>query len=796
MTVPASALSAVAHPLSGVRVVESGDATIDYCGLLLAGLGAEVIKVEPPDGCESRSIGPFYPGGDGESLYHWAYNRGKASVVIDPSVESDRGRLENLAASADVWIDAGEPSAAPFSGVDVERLRGRAPRLIAARLTPFGPDGPWAGFQGGDLIQLALGGVIMNNGYDPALDGRYDTPPSWPHAFQSLHISGEQLAMAIIAALYWREQSGEGQVLDCAIHEAVSKSTEVDLMSWVMLRAPFHRLTGRHSAPEPSAPTMAATKDGRWMNAMTLSEVDRKKLRAHIASLGLAEDHEEAAAPPNTARNVPGTGKALSEESQRDIELIARLTRRTLFDDLPWMEGQAAGLVWAPVRRPHENADDPHWRARGTFAQVHHRAADVDATYPVSKWLSSTSSWKTGEAAPDLGDDHGLANRWLAGAAASSGHRRSEVEMVSTRAGETATGRKWALDGVRIFDFSWFLASAGGTRFLAAMGADCIKVEWAANPDTRLGAGAPIGGREARRTATGPLQQNLDPDMGGNFNHKNAGKRGISLNVRHPEGMRIAQELIKLSDVVAEGFSPGVMERWGLGYDVLKSLRPGIIYAQQSGMGGAGTYGRTRAVGPIAAALSGLTDMSGQPNPAPPAGWGYSYLDWMGAYSFASAILAALYEREMTGHGQWIDASQTEVGIFAAALPIVDWSVNGTSWERPGNRSPYRPASPEGIYRCAGEDRWVAISCGDEQSWRHLLEAIGQQGLADDERFATIEQRLAHRDELDQIVGGWTIDRDRYAVMAQLQRRGVPSGVCQTAEDRCDQDPQLPISAG
>jgi crotonobetainyl-CoA:carnitine CoA-transferase CaiB-like acyl-CoA transferase len=697
-----------------------------------------------------------------------------------------------------VWIDAGEQSAPQFCGVDVERLRGHAPRLIAARLSPFGPDGPWAGFKGGDLIQLALGGVIMNNGYDPGLDGRYDTPPSWPHAFHSAHISGEQLAMAIIAGLYWREQSGQGQVLDCAMHEAVSKSTEVDLMSWVMLRTPFHRLTGRHSAPEPSAPTMAATKDGRWMNAMTLSEVDRKKLRAHIASLGLAEDHAGEAAAPNTARNVPGTGKGLSEESQRDIELIGRLTRRTLFDDVPWMEGQAAGLVWSPVRKPHENADDPHWRARGTFAEVHHAAAGVDATYPVSKWRSSTSCWRTGEAAPDLGDDHGFPELWLAGAGASREHsqgrehHQSKLEAVRPRERqETASGRRWSLDGVRIFDFSWVLASAGGTRFLAAMGADCIKVEWAANPDTRLGAGAPIGGRAARLSATGSLPENLDPDMGGNFNHKNAGKRGISLNVRHPEGLRIAKELIKLSDVVAEGFSPGVMDRWGLGYDVLESLRPGIIYAQQSGMGAAGTYGRTRAVGPIAAALSGVTDMSGQPNPAPPAGWGYSYLDWMGAYSFASAILAALYEREITGRGQWIDASQCEVGIFASALPIVDWSVNGTTWERTGNHSPYRPASPEGIYRCSGEDRWVAISCGNEESWLLLLDAIGQEGLADDERFATLKQRLAHRDELDRLVGDWTADRDRYEVMEELQRRGVPSGVCQTAEDRCDRDPQL-----
>ena len=202
----------------------------------------------------------------------------------------------------------------------------------------------------------------------------------------------------------------------------------------------------------------------------------------------------------------------------------------------------------------------------------------------------------------------------------------------------SALGKPLPLAGVRVFDFSWFLASAGGTRFLAAMGAEVIKVEWTATPTPAPAAMAPVGGRAAREAATGPLPGVTDPDMGGQFNNKNAGKRGMSLNVRHPEGLEIARRLIAISDVVAEGFSPGVMDRWGLGYEALRELKPDIIYAQQSGMGSSGRYGRFRAIGPIAASLAGITDMSGLPEPALPAGWGYSYLDWIGAYSFALAI--------------------------------------------------------------------------------------------------------------------------------------------------------------
>ena len=154
-----------------------------------------------------------------------------------------------------------------------------------------------------------------------------------------------------------------------------------------------------------------------------------------------------------------------------------------------------------------------------------------------------------------------------------------------------------------------------------------------------------------------------------------------------------------------------MLQRLGLGYDVLKSIRPDIIYIQQSGMGAHGTYGRMRTVGPVAPAFGGQAEMSGLPEPAMPVGWGYSYLDWMGAYGYALALLGAIYHRERTGEGQWIDASQCEIGIFLTGATILDWSANERVWRRYGNRSPYKPAAPHGAYRCAGEDRWIAIAC-------------------------------------------------------------------------------------
>ncbi|MGE0719902.1 MAG: CoA transferase, partial [Alphaproteobacteria bacterium] len=462
-----------------------------------------------------------------------------------------------------------------------------------------------------------------------------------------------------------------------------------------------------------------------------------------------------------------------------------RFIRAFRYEEMPWQEAQAAGLLWAPLRKPHENALDEHWLARGTFTDIHHPELGRSFRYVTSKWLSTATDWQVGRRAP-------LAGEHTAEVLAET---RPPVSVPATARNTPAKlsprSKPFALQGVRIFDFSWFLASAGGTRILAALGAESIKVEWKENPDTRLAAMAPIGGREAREKATAPLPGVKDSDMGGQFNNKNAGKRGLSLNIRHPRGLQIAKDLIRVSDVVAEGFSPGVLDRLGLGWDVLRSIRPDIIYVQQSGMGSKGRYGRMRTVGPVAASFAGTSDMSGMPEPAMPVGWGYSYLDWMGAYSFALAILGALHHRARTGEGQWVDASQTETGIFLAGSTILDWSANGRVWSRYGNRSPYKPAAPHGAYRCAGDDRWVTVACFDETEWRALAIAAGHREWLGDPRFATLEARLANQDALDKVVEAWTVEQNDYDCMLRLQAAGVAAGVCQKAGDRYDSDPQL-----
>ncbi len=780
-----------AGSLAGIRVIELADEQAEYCGLTLAGLGAEVIKIEPPGGNPTRRIGPFYQdkADTNGSLFFWQYNRGKRSIVLDLQQEKDRERLRALIASADILLESTPKGELDGYGLSADALKQTYPTLIHARVTPFGDSGPWSDFKASDMVHLALGGVMMNCGYDPAPDGKYDLPPIAPQMWHAYHIAGEQLGMAILAALLYRFRTGQGQQVSCAIHEAVAKSTEVDLMTWVMRRALVQRQTCRHAREGISpAPTIAHTKDGRWVMAgLGNRPDDGEKLIALLDKYGMAAGYvAETTAKPKSGRFVPGTGPV---KASRDdgMEAVQRFVRSFTYENIPWREAQEVGLLVAPLRKPHENAIDPHWLKRKSVTDVEHPELGKSFRYATSKWISTANDWTVGRRAPLLNEDAAtIAPQIKRAHPVISANARVDAAEPSSR-----RGKPFPLHGIRILDFTWFLASAGGTRFLSAFGAESIKVELKSHPDTRLAAMAPVGGREARDKATAPLPGVTDVNMGGQFNNKNPGKRGISLNVRHPKGLEIAKRLVAMSDIVAEGFSPGVLDNWGLGYDVLRQIKPDIIYVQQSGMGAQGTYGRFRTVGPIANAFAGLSEMSGLPEPAMPAGWGYSYLDWMGAYSFALAMLSALFHRNRTGEGQWIDASQTEVGLFINGPAILDWSANGRIWTRTGNRSPYKAAAPHNVYQCAGDDRWIAIACFTDAEWRDLAKVAGHPEWANDERFKTLAARMANQPALDALIAGWTKSRDAYDTMYALQKSGVPAGVCQTAGDRCDSDPQL-----
>jgi crotonobetainyl-CoA:carnitine CoA-transferase CaiB-like acyl-CoA transferase len=347
---------------------------------------------------------------------------------------------------------------------------------------------------------------------------------------------------------------------------------------------------------------------------------------------------------------------------------------------------------------------------------------------------------------------------------------------------QAAPAKRRPLEGVRVIDLTKIVAGPNATRMLATMGAEVIRVEWHDQRalDMLRGVGPRVPGGDADSV-----------NRSGLFNNLNSGKFGITLNMNVPQGRDLFKRLITKSVVLCENYSPGQMERWELGYETLREINPGLIYLQITGMGKSGTYKDYLSVGPTAQALSGLTHMSGSPEPMPPAGWGYSYLDHSTGYYGAMHVLAALLQRRRTGRGCYIDLSQTEVGLMVSGTATLEAQVTGTPTERHGNRMQAAAWAPHGAYPCRGTDEWITIAVQTDEQWEALVAEIGAPVWARDARFQTAAGRKAHEDDLDQLMAECTKSEDRYDLMARLQQRGVPAGVVQKSVDRCTRDAQL-----
>lgn len=323
-----------------------------------------------------------------------------------------------------------------------------------------------------------------------------------------------------------------------------------------------------------------------------------------------------------------------------------------------------------------------------------------------------------------------------------------------------------ALRDLRVIDFTWVLAGPFATRMLADYGAEVIKVQ----------SGVTMG------------QDNND-NINGYFNTWNRNKLGISINLNKPRGIELVKELVQISDVVIENFSPRVMRNWGLDFDTLKRLKPDIIMLSMSGMGQSGPWRNFTAFGPTIQAFSGITQLTTFPDQAP-LGLGYSYADHIAGLTASLAILEALEFRHTTGKGQYIDLSEMESMSTLLGPALLDYSVNGRNPTPCGNRSAHRIASPHGVYRCKGDDRWCAIAVFTEEEWGSFCKALGYPSWTEEERFATSSNRWRNIDQLDVLVEEWTKEHYAEEVMSLLQEAGVAAGVVQDASD-LSQDAQL-----
>jgi crotonobetainyl-CoA:carnitine CoA-transferase CaiB-like acyl-CoA transferase len=341
--------------------------------------------------------------------------------------------------------------------------------------------------------------------------------------------------------------------------------------------------------------------------------------------------------------------------------------------------------------------------------------------------------------------------------------------------------RPTALGHITICDLSGQLAGAGATRYLAAFGARVIRVE---DPVRQ--------GRWDILRGTPPyVDERRGINMSGAFNNHNVEKLGVTMNLRVEAGRDLLRNLVAVSDAVTENFAAGVMAKMGFSYEDLRAVKEDIIYVSNSGFGHTGPYSGYNTFGPIVQAVCGLTFGVGGPD-GPPAGWGFSYMDHMGANLMAVALLAALAHRNRTGEGQWVDMSCTEAGLGLTGPDLLDYTVNGRPLRRPGmpdsNHSDHPPMAPHGIYPTRDDDRWVAIACRHDDDWSAASRVCGQPWAAQ-ERFSTLAGRLAAQPELDELVAGWTSTCEREDLAAALMAGGVPAAPVAMSADRIDRDP-------
>lgn len=332
------------------------------------------------------------------------------------------------------------------------------------------------------------------------------------------------------------------------------------------------------------------------------------------------------------------------------------------------------------------------------------------------------------------------------------------------------------LAGIRVTDFTWIGAGSYTTKILADAGADVVKIESSGRLDSlRLAAPYKGGVKGVNRS--------------GYFADRNSGKRSLTLNMKHPRALELVSRLIRQSDVIANNFTPGVMERFGLGYQAVAAIKPDIVYLAMSMQGATGPEKNYLGYGATMAAVTGIQHLCGLPGRGP-AGTGTNYPDHLPNPCHATfAVLAALRHRRRTGQGQYIDMAQTEPTVALLGPAVLDYTVNGNVGEAAGNAS-LDQAAPYDAFPCEGVERWIAIGVHNDSQWQALCHVLGSPAWMSESRFAHVQGRREHGGSLRELLSVETVRWEAAALMHALQAKGVPTAVVNTAADVV-RDPQL-----
>jgi len=737
--------------LEGIRVIELGSmVSAPYCAKLLADFGADVIKIEPPEGGDvTRSWGPFpedRPHPEKSGLFQFL-NTNKRSVALNVTTADGRDTLLKLIAKADILVENCEPGQMREWGLDYAAVSRLNPQLVMISITPFGQTGPYRDWKGYDLNAYHLSGASSR------YCGRPGEAPLEHGTFAADFFGAASAASWGLAASYGRQRVGGGQHVDVSCAEAIAAAfVGGQNIGGYAQDGKFEKRTGV-GMPLGAPATIVPCKDGHvWMLALEPGQwngLARVMGNPDWTQLEMFQDMFVRA--QNADVIYPLLEEWTMEHGKAEI----------------MEQCQAAGCPVTAVFTVQEAAEHPHLRARGYIVELEHpvlgRIRDLGAPFRLPECPGGPV-----RPAPLLGehDDEVLGALEAASSGAAAPASASAPAEVGSQPG-------LPLEGIRVANFGWVWAGPVAGQTLAFLGAEVYKVESYARVDMTRTL-PPFGGgvRDPNRSLS---------------NHACwAGNGSVSLNLKKPEAVELARELIASCDVVIENFGPGVMQQLGLGYDELRQIKPDLVMFSMPAAGLDGPLKDIRTYGLSLTSTTGLDSLTGYVD-GPPIPVENAFSDPYNGIMGAFAIVAALNHRDRTGKGQHIDYSQQEAVMQMVGPAYMDYVMNGRVAGPIGNRHPLAAAAPHGVFPCAGDDRWISIAVREQPEWQGLVAAMGSPDWAQSESFASLQARVENIEALHEKLATWTADFDDRELAELLQRHGVAAAPVLNVADLLDE---------
>lgn len=701
--------------LDGLRVLEFAEEIAGpYAGKLLADAGAEVIKVEAPDGDPLRrwsASGADLAGRDG-ALFQYL-NTSKRSVV---GSITDAG-VDELISGAHLLIESGGPTAEELAAV-----RAAHPDLSVVSVTPFGRTGPWAGRPATEFTLQAWCGST-------AARGRADREPLYAGGRIGEWVTGAYAAVAALAVALTPGEHADMSMLECMA---------VTLGSFAYPYASLAGTLGTDIAPErlrfPEVPSISETSDG----LVGFCTVTGQQLEDFLLMIGRPE-----------LRGDPRYASALRRVAhEREFTEMVEDWTRTRTTEEVIEAASALRIPVAPVGTPETISSLDHFVALGIYVE---NPGDAFLQPRVAYRVSGVEP-RPLAAAPGTGENAG--ETWSATAPGANGPSERRSPAAST------PGRP--LQGLRVVDLTAFWAGPAATHMMASLGAEVIKVEGVSRPDGM------------RFNSTRPPDVERWWEWSPVFHSVNTNKRGITLELGSDAGRELLWRLIERADVLVENFSPRVLDGFGLGWESVHARNPRMIMLRMPGFGLDGPWRDRTGFAQTMEQASGMAWITGYADGGPLVPRGPC--DPLAGMHAVFALLATLRERERSGAGRLVEVTMIEAALSCAAEVVIEHSAYGASLTRQSNRGPC--AAPQGVYACAGKERWLALAVVTDENWSALCRVLGDPewtARSDRESLTTARGRRAAHDEIDAWLRETLAPRQLDEVLAELLASGVPT---------------------